>query len=256
MENSKSKTISVPSAKKISPTVAGKKPLVSRLLFILMLALLWSGVNFLAYDLGRTEGRQAQHSAIIQIRDIRANVLALNVAIADAWLEIEKSQADNLLEKNFHDSTRQHISVLEQTISQHKNQINLYRRILAPTTTDTGIRIERIDLIVADARSPEINLVLSQIKPDPKIITGEVQVNLSGQKDGKDITLPLSKVASFNNNNDYPMQFKLKHLQEFPAVLNLPSGFKLNTIDVIVSLNRPDGQRITRRTFKWSQLQG
>ena len=243
MKNNKNKRLS---------SEASKKPLGKRLLFVLLLTLLWAGVSFFTYDLGRTEGHQAQLSAITQLRDIRASIMALNATIADNWLATEKFQADNLLEKSFHDSVKQHISTLEQTISQQKSQINLYKRILTPTTVDADIRIERIDLAAADTQNPEINLVLSQIKPNPKIIAGEIQVNLSGQKNGEDITLSLSKVTSLGD--DYPIRFKFKHLQEFRAILNLPNNFKPSAINVIVKLNSPDGQRITRRTFKWSQL--
>lgn len=212
-----------------------------------------SCVGFFSYREGHKAGVEVKRQTLVSLNKLREDLIKLNKKTAESGLEMEKLQVANLLERQFQTELRDNMLELERTIARQKNDLNFYKKILAPTKQQEGLRIERIDLSVEDEERAEMNLVLVQIRTNQKIIEGTIKVTFSGKKNGKDVIYPLTKVAKVD---DYPMRFKFKYLQEFPAILRLPAGFKPATINVRVDANSRHGTRTATRVFDWSQLQG
>lgn len=210
-------------------------------------------VVWISYNLGQSRGLEIQRSALLDLRMVQEDLLKLNMEATHAWLEIEQLQNNGLSERQFKKILQKNIWALQRQIAEQKDELSFYRSILGSTETQEGLRIERIDLTIENERDVEINLVLSQVNEHQRIIKGSVRVTFHGQQNGQSIALPLPDLAQIN---DYPMPFKFKYLQEFPAVLKLPAGFKPTKIDVIVNTDKRSGIRTTTRSFDWSLLRG
>lgn len=210
-------------------------------------------VAWVGYYLGQGRGLEVQRTALLDLRMIQEDLLKLNMEATHAWLEIEQLQNNGLSERQFKKILQKNIWALQRQVAEQKDELGFYKSILGPPSAQKGLRIERIDLIVESERDVEINLVLSQVNERQRIIKGSVRVTFHGQKNGKNIALPLSNLTKID---DYPMPFKFKYLQEFPAVLKLPAGFKPTKINVVVNTDKRSGISTTKRSFDWSQLQG
>lgn len=247
-----------PHPPKVRTWFAPKTEVVSRAVgwqwvIICLIVAITAGFTIFGYEQGRQRGLEVRHHALMELKSVRAGLLKLNLELEKTWLEIGHINKGGLMEHQMQQDLKNHIRALEEQISLQKKNIAFYRSILSPTAEQEGLRIERIDLIVEDERHAEMNLVLSQVKDEQSIIDGTVRVDLMGEKDGKQVKLSLSEVAKLST---YPLRFRFKYLQEFPAVLELPEGFEPYKINVIVDVDGRNGVGTATRSFKWSQLQG
>lgn len=187
----------------------------------------------------------ANQSLKKQVNKLRA----VNARLSQRVVDLEKG----------HSIDRQAISQARDTIARQDNRINqlkgdvvFYKNIMAPSTQDTGLQVQRLRLRpVPGERRFSYRLVLTQVGNNHRYIHGVVAVSLVGEHKGKREVLSLRDVDA--SVKHLGIEFKFRYFQDIQGQLVLPDGFSPDEVQVVA---KPQGSRSDQveRTFKWHNI--
>jgi hypothetical protein len=142
---------------------------------------------------------------------------------------------------------------LQAQILKQQEDLAFYRGIVADQ--GSGVRIQDLELISGvDEFSYSIRLVLAQEMRATRRISGYVEVNVEGIRDGEPLTLGLRDLAVADDRNSR-LKFSFRYFQNLQANLVLPEGFAPARVRVKLMLNG-DSAKPVEKSFDWGAQVG
>lgn len=134
-------------------------------------------------------------------------------------------------------------------------ELTFYKNIFTPTDKTMGIRVAQLTLDSGEAKDEfYFNVVMSQVRANNPYLRGTVTVNIVGLKAGQHTELPLSTLASLQNNT---LKFGFRYFQTLPNdneffMLKVPADFVPQEIIVRANVTGGVRQRF-EQTFQWDK---
>ena len=164
----------------------------------------------------------------------------LRDALTRAQRALEKDQATFQEMDNALKTSARQIALL-------RDDLVLYRNIIAPPDWKSGLRIQRLEIHPAGKSDLySYKLALIQSMKHESSIRGTAAFQIVGLQDGRDA------VVRFPAGNERPGQVNLKYFQEIGGKFELPRGFKPRSARISVVTS--DGAKPVERTFDWPAM--
>jgi hypothetical protein len=232
-----------------------KRRLQARTVIAFGLGLVMLGtLIYLAFELGRY---QAGYALIDQRRE-RAT-LEQNLSDRDRSIEELKRQVALLetsrgIDRETYAQVEANLGQLQERIQAQEEELAFYRGIVSPQDGLSGLRIQELELLPADAeRTYLMRLVLVQAIINTRAVSGVVKVQVAGAQDGAELRLDLADLLTGEESADIAYQFR--YFQGFERALSLPVGFEPSRIEIEIW---PSGSGSTpvKRSFEWAAVLG
>src|SRR5262245_10073134 len=166
-------------------------------------------------------------------------------------VELERRLADvklsTVVDAEANEELRRTIKSLRDELADTEEEVRFYRELMAPSESQKGLRIEKLDLSRVDPERFEYRLMLTQIVDRHEWVKGEVQVTVVGLKEGNEQVLSLTDLSEVD---EYPLKFKFRYFQEFTGSVAIPVGFE--PARILVTAQASDAERQLQRTFPWT----
>jgi hypothetical protein len=166
--------------------------------------------------------------------------LSQRVAVLEKGGEVDRQAADG-----FRDTVKDlkdQVSVLEQEVA-------FYKGIMAPGSSDKGLRISRIDLDAISANQYSYAVMMTQVVDNTNYVQGEVAVNVIGLRSGEQEVIALRDLD--DNISELGIPFRFRYFQELKGILNLPDGFTPQQLQVVMQSRGQNSQRV-EETRNWN----
>lgn len=223
----------------------------------------------------QTEQRLAEAAAISRAHDAaRERIAELEGALADVDLA-------NAVQPVADEELRTTIKELRDQLADRQEELRFYRQLMAPSRTQRGLRIERLDLVGSGVDRPiQYRLMLSQVVDRHDWVQGKVRLELHGTADGAaaaareaetaaeaaNATVPepeagsekAERVLSLTDlgvNGEYPLDFRFRYFQDFSGTFTVPEGFEPARVVVTAVTSGRDAKEI-QRSFGWQLKEG
>lgn len=199
-----------------------------------------------AYLFGGWHYGEQFRSASSENRELRERVAALseqNEALERTVVRLEQGAA---VDRQALHEAREHILDLENQLKQERSELALFRTIVAPEESETGLQIQRMDVTETRATGRwRYNLVLTQIGENSAFLSGDASVHVLGEQNGELVRKPLAELS--DEVDDEGITFRFRYFQRFSGVLTLPEGFSPKEVVVIATSGRTERERV----FDW-----
>lgn len=164
-------------------------------------------------------------------------------------LQLERSQ---VIDQQALRQARRTISSLETTIAALRADLTFYRNIMAPSESNRGLQVD--SLVLKPTRNDDeyrFKLVLIQVGDNESYISGFTTVNIMGERDGKEVLIPLRDVSG--DISDQNIRLRYRYFQNIEGTLSLPRNFQPHEIQVVA---KSEGAKATvvERSYDWDQL--
>lgn len=227
------------------------RPILTTVIVLSLVAVIGSAL-WGAYRLGVRHGGYAAAMA-------RATEAHLRLAVADLRERIsELSRRNTLLARTqrIEREARQHLREVivdrERRIARIEERLSFYRNIVSPAKTDPGLKIRRIKLtaIPGFERSFRYELVLGQLNGSARYVSGHVDLQLDGQRDGEPASISLDAIAIEDAVETY---FRFRYFQILSGRIRIPEDFEPGWLHVDVN---PAKGRVdpVQETYPWDSL--
>lgn len=219
-----------------------------RALIIILIAavLLASG----AYQLGvyQTGGYSEGAQKGLTLKERLSELKQENQALKKQLTVLERGRA---IDREALQEARKEISNLEQQLLTERSELAMFRTIVAPEESETGLQIQRFSLESTPARGRwRFNLVLTQIGDNSRFQSGQVNVRVLGRQEGERRILALADLTEDVSGQD--IRFRFRYFQRIQGVMQLPEGFTPLEVEVVVD---PEGARAEtlERLYDWKE---
>jgi hypothetical protein len=213
--------------------------------FMAVLLVAALGAYFFGYyqTLARNGDALAQRNALLEQVD---QLESSNTALQDQVLSLEQSAS---LDKEALNSVQRTIVSLREQISQLEEDVLFYKQIVSPGNEETGLMIGQLDLVRRDeAGGIRYRLELKQQGNNDDVITGHVNVNVLGQQEGQEVSIPLRSLSDSIDDLDIKLQFR--YFQNIEGELSLPAGFEPQKVQIL-AVAEGDNAKTVQKSFGW-----
>jgi hypothetical protein len=166
-------------------------------------------------------------------------------------VELERRLADAKLstavDSEANEELRRTIKSLRDELADAEEEVRFYRELMAPSESQKGLRIEKLDLNRVDSERYEYRLMLTQIVDRHEWVKGDVQLSIVGLREGNEQVLSLTDLSEVE---EYPLKFKFRYFQEFTGSVAIPVGFE--PARILVTAQASGAERQLQRTFPWT----
>ena len=211
-----------------------------------------AAAGYLLFELGRVRSgyslvdaqqRRAELKQEIEELDALNEQLRQRIAVLETSQEVDK-EAYRQVEDNLAD--------LQSRIQTQEEELAFYRGIVSPEDGVAGLRIQELELLPRDAETDRrflLRLVLVQAVKHDRRVSGVVNLEVAGQRDGETVSYPLGELVA--EDSAASLAFSFRYFQDFQKELVLPTGFKPDRVEVEL---RPKGRgaKPVARVFDWA----
>jgi len=163
-------------------------------------------------------------------------------------------ETGNKIDEEAYSQVEKRMIDLQNEILVQQEDLAFYRGIVADQ--QAGLRVQDLEMLAgADGSSFSLRLVLAQAMRASQRISGAVELQVEGVRDGKPLTLGLTELGVNAEQRKALAGFAFRYFQNLEADLVLPEGFTPER--VIVKLI-PKGKRAksVEKTFDWAVRPG
>jgi hypothetical protein len=207
------------------------------------------GSLYLAFELGRHQGGyslldhrrdRAELAARLAEEQAAGDELRRQLAIVETASEIDRATYDQI---------RTTLGELEAQIQSQEEELVFYRGIVSPQDGIAGLRIQSLEVLPADGeRRHLLRLLLVQSIVHSRRLSGNVKLQLEGQRDGQMTSFDVAELVA--PGETYDMAYEFRYFQGLEAELQLPARFEPLNVVVEVWPNEARAERINQ-TFEW-----
>ena len=147
------------------------------------------------------------------------------------------------------ENLRQTIKELKDQIASLNEEVQFYKRVMAPQDADRALGIE--SLVVdreVDKKGFQFVLVLVQLRDSNKWVTGKVEINVQGV----DLSDGSTKTLNVSSGHYEPHPFRFRYYQEIAGWKTLPDGFE--PIKLIVRVRAEQTGNEIEEYFDWESI--
>ena len=168
------------------------------------------------------------------------------------------SQRVNVLEKGGEvdrqatEGIRQTVKELKSQISTLEEEVAFYKGIMAPSSNDKGLRVNKIDVaaLTETPGSYKYSIMLTQVQDNSSYIAGLAAVNFIGLRNGERVILPLRDLDE--KVTELGVKFRFRYYQEVTGDISLPEGFIPEQVQVVLQSTGSKAQRV-EQSVDWPQ---
>lgn len=220
-----------------------------RLRSILYLIILITIVSAGGYLGGYYDSRSQIQQLSVQKQFLEHNLSQAEETILNLSQRVSVLEKGGEVDRKAAESFRQTVRELNADVARLEQEVGFYKGIMAPGSTDRGLRVSKIDIQAAE--SPQrfrYAIMLTQVVDNSAHIEGQAAINIVGQIDGKTTVLPLRDVDS--TIDGLGIKFRFRYFQEVKGELTLPDGFVPEQMQVVLQSSGNKPQRV-EETQQW-----
>lgn len=206
--------------------------------------------------LGYVAGVSQGGFPVLETLEVREGADSKRNALRDRYsearqrlLQLERAQ---VIDQQALRQARQTISSLETTIAALRADLTFYRNIMAPSESSRGLQVDSLKLEPTRGDDEyRFKLVMIQVGDNESYISGSATVNIMGERDGKEILIPLRDVSG--DLSDQNIRLRYRYFQNIEGTLSLPRNFQPYEVQVVA---KSEGAKATvvERSYDWNQL--
>ncbi|EIJ35990.1 DUF6776 family protein [Thiothrix nivea] len=184
-----------------------------------------------------------------------SNIHGLEEQLASAKRDQEVQLAAN-------EELRKKFSAAETDLSAQRDKLALYEGILSPEGLEQGLHIQHFSIKerLVDKDGNKVNgdhlyqyhLVLANIRSGDAAVKGSFSIAITGQQDGKDVTVTQKDVAP--KDEKALTTFDVKHYQGLEGKLLLPKNFEPESVKVKISPAEGDTPERLAKSYDWASF--
>ena len=241
-----------------SPTVKGSKQqkmivvpyrpwrtALFRLAFFLVIVAASTGFYLYGYGSGilvNGDAREERDRLLIQMEDMNTQMNYLQQ-------ELINSEQASTVDRQALEEVQGTILNLRETIAQLEEDVLYYKQIMSPENDETGLMIGQLDLLnTEEAGRIRYRLELRQVGNNDNLISGYANVNILGNWDRQEISMPLRSLALEEDQLDIKLQFR--YFQNIQGELVLPDGFEPLGVQIL-AVDEGNDEKTIQKSFAW-----
>ncbi len=224
----------------LQPTVARR---TSRVLIVIAVILAFAGGLFV----GRYFVDKAAQSAIDERKKLLSEVERISQSDTKKGKEIAILQSSSEIDRLAVQHAQNSMAELQDELSETRQELAFYRRIVSPETKDKTLFIQ--DFKIIEGATPQYRLALSRGIGTKGTVNGQVRMVFKGQMAGKEAELTLADIAKDGNGK---LTFKFRHFRLLIGSFAFPDGFVPETVSVQIV---PKSRRAKNITGSWSWIE-
>lgn len=225
-----------------------------RSLFFILLV----GMCLLSYNYGQIRGGYQKKAADAMIEAQAEQVNMLNARIDELLMENAQLASNMTIDATANKQVSQRLREYNEEILELKEELVFYRSLLTPADLEPGLQILGMQLAqhtdgnssAADASAYNFKIVLTQRRNRFKFASGHVDLQLSGLRAGREVTLYAEDLVA---DSKKALKFQFKNFQSLEGQLIVPVGFEPQTMLVSV-LPEVRGLKQVERSFDWKSI--
>jgi hypothetical protein len=213
--------------------------------FVCGLAVIW-----VVYELGQIRAGHNGFEARQHYSELESKFDEAREQNNELRRKIALLETDRKIDEEAYSQVEQRLTGLQDEILAQREDLAFYRGIVADQ--QTGLRVQDFELLAGDvASSYSLRLVLAQAMRASQRISGSVELQVEGIRNGEPLTLGLTELGVVGEQRKSLAAFSFRYFQNLEADLVLPEGFAPQR--VIVTL-RPKGNRAKplEKTYDWA----
>jgi len=211
-------------------------------------------VIWVAYELGQIRAGHNRLAALGRYTELAAQLDEAREQYEEVRRKIALLETGRKIDEEAYRQIEQRLAALQNEILVQREDLAFYRGIVADQ--EAGLRVQDLELLAGgDASSFSLRLVLAQAMRASRRISGSVELQVEGVRDGKPLTLGLAELGVVAEQRNALADFSFRYFQNLEADLVIPEGFSPER--VIVKL-MPKGKKAKRveKTFAWTVRSG
>jgi len=200
---------------------------------------------WIAYELGQIRAGHNGFEAQREYEELEDNFDDLQSENTELRRQIAVLETSRKIDQEAYAQVEAQLTGLQQEILAQEEDLEFYRGIVADQ--QTGLRVQDLELL--SGTEPDLfnlRLVLAQSMRATKRIEGSVEFEFEGELNGEPETLALKDF--WVGEPQSRLEFSFRYFQNLEAALELPEGFKPET--VTVKLKGKDTKAIERK-YAW-----
>jgi len=227
----------------VQPGEGGVRPWLWVLFLVALAAWSWQVFEFgrqeAGFDVGRQNALEDElQQRILELEEERDNLRAAAARFERAG-QIDRAAANGV---------QAEVRALQDERSELKREVALLKTLVAGGEKETLI-LEGFSLTHLSESSYRVEAMLSKRTDDQEVVSGQVDIEISGEMDGEQQILVLSQLTGGKRSN---IGIRFKSFQKLKTELSLPEGFEPSSIEMTV---RPDGKKFKsfEQAYDWKQ---
>jgi hypothetical protein len=221
-----------------------RRRLLILLSIVVVLAFGWG-----TYTLG-LKIRGQQWELVNRERDVlKVQVAQLEAQRTGLLKQLAQSQQVTEVELQASRAVKQNLARLEGRIMELNEELSFYKSIVSPSQTKRALFIHKFRISVGKGtRKYNYKLVLTQVRSNNRVVRGEVNLEIVGEKAGKQVTLSLSELSAQESDK---LAFSFKYFQSLEGDLMFPVGFNPSKLNITVT---PKTRKLDtiEKSYAWS----
>lgn len=212
----------------------------------------------MAYHFGQVRGGYQKKTAEAMLETQAEQVNMLNTRIDELLLENAQLASNMSIDATANKQVNQRLREYNEEILELKEELVFYRSLLTPADLEPGLQILGMQLAEHARDNPEASpgnaysykIVLTQRRNRYKSASGRVDLQLSGLRAGREVTLYAEDLIV---DSKAVLAFEFKNFQSLEGQLLVPVGFEPQIMLVSV-LPEVRGLKQVERSFAWNSI--
>jgi hypothetical protein len=219
--------------------------------YALVLALLFAGA-YLCFELGRYESGYSVIDHRRELTALKKEASAQRSTAEELRRQVAILETSRQIDHETYARVEANLKDLQGQIQAQEEELVFYRGIVSPKDGVSGLRIESLDVVPADAENRySLRIVLVQAVVHNRKVTGSIKVSLEGMRAAQAATLDLADLVV--DRHAYDTTYEFRYFQGLEADFVLPADFEPQRVTVEIAPTEPRGDRSTQ-SFDWSPV--
>ncbi len=206
-------------------------------------------IIWFAYDLGQTRAGHNRFEAQRRYNELKSELAAAKETGHRLSEQVALLKTSEKIDSEAYRQVEAQLTQLQAKIIEQQEQLAFYRGIVGPDQ-QAGLRIQDFKLTSGSAdMAYSVHLVLAQAIRNDQRVSGFVELNVEGVRDGEALILNLKDLAP-EGESRARLDFSFRYFQNLQADLLLPEGFA--PARVIVKLTQKGkSAKPVEKTYDW-----
>lgn len=159
-------------------------------------------------------------------------------------------ESSTIIDAQAQKDSRRSLTKLHDQLSEVKEQLAFYQRVVAPETLLKGLYINSFEVKPVDVGlGYEYQLILAQGASQKRAIKGQYTISVAGKLEGADTVLSINDMSPKELQS---MGFSFKYYEILAGEFNFPNGFVPLKISVGVNPSKK-GSKDIKQHWPWSE---
>jgi hypothetical protein len=197
------------------------------------------------YSVKSVDEYQAENGLL---KESVAELMATNKELVKQQDFIENAEKIDAQAKK---DARRSLTKLHDELSDVKEQLAFYQRVVAPETLIKGLYVNSFEIQALDEESTyEYQLVLAQGANQKRAIKGQYTLSIVGRFQGEDKTLSIKEL---NVEKEASYEFSFKYYELLTGKISFDDGFIPKQVNVTVKPSKK-GSANLKQQWLWSKI--